>query len=199
MKSNKIIIIVAVVIFLVVGRFLLKSKSKTPVPPAPSNVPTNTVNKSENFVGNISAGIGDQLLYSNEKLGLTFAFPKNWYAGDNSLGSGYLQLFNYDVSQATGKSVFPAGHNKIEAIIGTSNKYEQSSDYPAKLVNEQQLEVNGQKATRTDVELAGGEKERIYYIPIPTTPEKFLSIVIFGDTSNFYVLDDLVKSIRWTK
>ncbi|MBI2120936.1 MAG: hypothetical protein HYT94_04920 [Parcubacteria group bacterium] len=198
MKTNKTIIIVAVVIFLAIIVFLVKPKNNTAIPVPSPNTATNTV-KTGDFVGSISEGTDDHLLYSNEKIGLTFAFPKNWRVGDNSLGNGYLQLFNYDVSQATGKSVFPAGHNKIEAIVGTSNRYEQSSDYPAKSVNEQQIEIDGQNVTRTDVELAGGEKERIYYILIPTDPEKFLSVVIFGDVSNFSVLDDLVKSIRWTK
>lgn len=198
MKSNKIIIIVGVVIFFVAAVFLSKSKNNTPVPAPSSNVPTNIV--KENSVGNISAGIDDQMLYSNEKIGLTFAFPKNWHVGNNALGAGSLQLLNYDTSNPPSKNFTADGKiNKIEVVIDMSNKYEQSSDYPAKSINEQQVEIAGQKATRTDVELARGEKERIYYIPIPLTPKKFLSIVIFGDTSNFYVLDDLVKSIQWMK
>lgn len=217
MKTNKIAIILPLIILVLLTICLMtwKNNQTAQIAPPPNFLdvtqPTNgsattpdtatpqAVNLPKD-TGTVSTSTKGVLLYTNEKVGVSFLFPQGWHLGNNLLGNGLLQLLNYDVGNYSGKGFSPNGEiNKIEAVIDTSNKYEQSSDYPAKSVKEQQVEIAGQKATRTDVELVGGEKERIYYIPMPSTPEKFLSIVIFGDISNFYMLDNLVKSIQWMK
>lgn len=198
MKVKNIIIVLSLII--VASILLFFWSKKNPVPFEDRN--KDILNTSNEIVGMVSSDKDGQMLYTSRGIGLKFTFPKEWHLGVNTLGdtsgNGYLQLFNYDEAKAAGKSVFPVGNNKIEATIVANDVYEQPSDYPAKFVNEKQIDVAGQKVKEINVELVGGEKGQIYYIPIPTAPGKFLSMVIFGDVSNFFVLDNLVKSIQWT-
>lgn len=162
----------------------------------------NTINIHEP-VGTISTTRSGITSYVNKNMGLTFEFPQDWHLGVNTLGDasgyGYLQLFNYDEKTADGKSIFPKGHNKIEASVTLNDKYTASSDYPAKSVNEQEIKVGAQKVSQIDVELLGGQKMRGYIIPLMGVDKKFLSVFIYGDPANFHVLDELVQSIEWTQ
>jgi hypothetical protein len=61
------------------------------------------------------------------------------------------------------------------------------------------VEVTGSNCSRFEVELVGGEKILSYGIPLGETEGKYLNISIYGDPSNFSVLDTLVKSIAFGK
>ena len=82
-------------------------------------------NGTDAYVGNISSSTNENNLYTNKKFGVSFVFPsKGWYIGDNHLGYGTFQLFNYDESAASGKG-FLALQNKIELTIANKLSYEQ--------------------------------------------------------------------------
>ena len=147
----------------------------------PSYTPTSA--KSEN-------------IYTNTEYGFRFTYPQGWHLGDNNFERGTFQLFNYSESEASG-SVFPVGTNKIEARISANNTYGTSDDYPQKTRTVTEVNIAGQKATRMEVELIGGEKILSYTISLPQNNGEFLAITIYGDSSNFYVLEELIADIEW--
>lgn len=157
--------------------------------------PSDTVD----YTGTVSTSTDGQLIYSNSTLGLSFTFPQDWHLGSNILGYGTLQLFNYNEQVAEPKDTFPPDSrtNKIEAVI-TSDTSFTNNEYPERARDAMQMVINGQELTRQDVEFAYGGKVRAYFIPVPFKPGKVLSMVIFGDPGNFYVLDNIVKGLRWS-
>ena len=161
-----------------------------------SSVPLS-VNIDE-YIGVISINENSQNVYTNNKYGFQFVYPKEWRVGDNHLGYGTFQIFNYDESEANGKSFFSEGHNKIEVVI-TSNRTENTSpDYPEEKRITRSVIISGQPSTRYEIQLTGGQKIFSYIILLPTHSDKYLGLRMYGDPSNFYVLDDLVKSLKWT-
>lgn len=163
---------------------------------------TDQVNNSNNgtqieYIGEVSTSTDGFMLYKNEKLSLSFKYPQGWYLGSNSLGYGSLQLLNYDITKASGKSIFPEGTNKIEAFITDQNSVASSLESTEQSRKTNNLQINGQSVTREDITLAGGMRFNTYIIPIPSLTEKYLAITIYGDPKNFSILDDLVKSIEW--
>jgi len=116
--------------------------------------------------------------------------------GNNDLGRGSLQFFNYDESKSS-KSVFSTGTNKIEAVVVTTSPYVPSSDYPEKTHSVTEVTIAGRKAYRVEVELVGGERMLGYLIPLQNTNGKSLAITIYGDPANFYVLGNLLNSFEW--
>lgn len=191
MKTKTLILTVLV---LIVAIFVIAKLSSKP--------DTNQVNNSNNgtqneYVGEVSTSTEGFMLYKNDKLGLSFKFPQGWYLGSNSLGYGSLQLLNYDVAKASGKSIFPEGTNKIEAVITDRNSVAASADSNEQSRKTNNLQINGQSVVREDVTLAGGIRFNTYIIPIPSLTGKYLAITIYGDPKNFSILDDLIKSMEW--
>ena len=121
--------------------------------------------------------------------------------GDNHLGYGTFQLFKYaNLLESRDDGFSGEGSiNKIEAGISASNSYGTSTDYPEKERITKEVVVAGQPAIRFEVELSGGQKILSYSILLPTMIDKYLSIVIYGDSSNFHILDEIVKSIEWMR
>lgn len=187
-KKNKIILFLLIIIILFGGGYLLwniQNKSNNSAQEEPSN--TEQISKESKNT------------YTDEKYGFRFVYPQGWRIGDNRIDYGTLQLFNYSAAQASGKGGFPGdgGMNKIEAAISANNAYGSSDDYPEKSRTTAEVTVAGQKATRTEVELAGGEKMIFYAVPLPKHPGKFFGVTIYGDPSNFHVLDEIIASIEW--
>lgn len=201
--------------FLLVGGFVIAVLFRGEIPvvknPLVVNDNVNVIPKTQeqieevgkrdarDYVGIIATTTANTMLYTSKKYNFQLIYPQGWNVGDNHLGYGTFQLFNYDLSQALGKSFFPKGHNKIEAVISTSDLDEISDIYSEKKRVEKEVVVAGQKATRVEVELLGGEKILIYIISLPTTSSQYLNISIYGDSSNFHVLDEMVESLVFLK
>ncbi len=146
-------------------------------------------------IDQVSEISGKQKLYENKQLSLRFNFPDSWHLGSDTLSDtsrhGHLQLFNYDESSASSKS-FLSSQNKIEVTIADNYQITASSDYPKKSRIESAIPVIGGAATRTDITLVDGQSYRVIVIPMKSD---FLRMVIYGDPTNFGVLDLLLKSI----
>ena len=197
-RNTMVLILVVLLVSGVVWYFLLPTKGELVNTTLPDKAVISQIPvKTDEYVGLISANIDGQNIYTSDKYGIKFTYPKELRAGDNHLGYGTFQLFNYDVSQAGGKSLFPKGQNKIEASIVSSNIYGTSDDYPEKGRTIKQVLVAGQTATRFEIELARGEKILSYIVSLPSTSGKYLSINMYGDPLNFHILDEVVRSIVW--
>lgn len=196
-RARKIIFIVLITFIFVSGymtwhKYTMNQTSRSPSQELPSVI--QSINKDE-YIGVISVNKNGQNVYASEKYNLRFTYPQGWRVGDNHLGYGTFQLFNFR-SELYQKG-FQKGQNKIEAGIGSGNTYGTSSDYPEKTRVAKDVVVSGKLATRFEIELMGGEKILSYITALPNFSNKYLGITIYGDPLNFYVLDDLVKSIEW--
>jgi len=187
-KSHKIILLILVIALVVGGYFLLNTKGKKP---SANSEPIEEINTKEQ--GNIITSV-----YTNEEYGFQFIYPEGWYIGDNNLGRGTLQLFNYQESEAS-VSFFSQGMNKIEAVVVADNPYESSSDYPDAIREITEVNVVGQKSSRVEIELTNLEKMIGYLIPLENHDGKYIAITIYGDPSNFYVLEEIVASLTLLK
>lgn len=161
------------------------------------NIIVQNVNE---YAGTISTSTNDQLVYTNNKIGLTFTFPLGWHVGDNNLGVGSLQLLNYDETGLVPPG-FQKGMNKIEAVI-TSNTSStpDTGDYPKETIKSTTVQMGKQNVVKevTNYNDSANQQFVTYYIPVPSQLGKYLTISIFGDPANFAVLDNLVASINMT-
>lgn len=151
------------------------------------------------YVGIISpSATNKQSEYLNKKYGFSFIFPSSWQIGDNHLGAGTFQIFNY--TPLEGKdSISGENTNKIEATIVYTREISLSDDYPSTQISTTTINIAGQDSLIIDYQLTGGQKIHSYNIPLPSAKDNFLMISIYGNESNFHVLDDIVKSIQWLK
>lgn len=138
--------------------------------------------------------VGGLEIYSNEKYGFIFSYPRDWTAKTEN--SELIQFYNYlkTDEEALSENVL----NKVEIVVVEEINYEGSSDYPEKNKSISDIVIAGQNAKKVGVELIGGEKISSYYVQIPSI-NKYLSLSIYGDSNNFYVLDNIVNSLKWTK
>ncbi|MDB5239373.1 MAG: hypothetical protein JWO00_708 [Candidatus Parcubacteria bacterium] len=191
--------IIFVLILIIVIVFSIK-KGRPASPFINSNVENDTPTYLIQYQGTTSTDAVGNTIYTNKRLGLTFIYPKGWHMGSNALGLGSLQLFNYDESQYAGEN-FPLTENinKIEAAISATSTYGISQEISEKSRQHSTLIINGQNVTRDDVEFVSGQKIRIYYIPVPQNQDEYLSVIIYGNPSNFSVLDGIIKTVTWKK
>ncbi|MHB1163270.1 MAG: hypothetical protein ACYCZZ_01955 [Minisyncoccota bacterium] len=170
--------------------------------PAANTSPSQSIDQDQ-YVGEISTTTSGQNIYTNTKYGFQFIYPQGWRVGDNHLGYGTFQLFNYpDTEPGASSKGFAKNENKIEAAVGnisinSAMSSPPNSNYATSSSELVSLGSAGQNILRTDAELFGGEKFRTYLLPLKNMPNESLQISIYGDPSNFYVLDNLVKSIVW--
>ncbi|MBP6858844.1 MAG: hypothetical protein KBC33_03390 [Candidatus Pacebacteria bacterium] len=127
-----------------------------------------------------------------------FRYPAGWRLGDNHIDYGTFQIFNYDSSQAEGGD-FRADDkiNKIEAVVMVYSGYQDSDIYPAKIRTIEYLNVAGQRSTREHTKLEKGGLEVVSYVVPIKNNDKSLVISIYGNPDNFYILDDVMKSLEW--
>lgn len=209
MTTRAIALSVFSLILIASGFFLVSERHESNLQTSNHTISTGTstsvAQNATNYAGIISTNASGQRVYTNDKYGFQFTYPANWRVGDNALGmpnGGTLQLLNSskeDVGQSHG---FARGENKIEAaVINTESSSAMLSssnpDSPAKSIEPISLSVLNGTITGVNVELIGGEKSRTYSIPLRAAPDKSLLITIYGEASNFYALDTLVKSITW--
>lgn len=149
--------------------------------------------KNKSFGGNSNQ---NKNTYTNSAHGFSFSYPPDWHEGNNNRDE-FFQLYNYDLSKADGGSKWPSGHNKIEAGITSNNTYGTSSDYPEANRTEAVVVISGREAKQIDVELTGGNQIRTYAVPLNNGTDKLLLMSIYGDPINFFVLDEVMKNLRF--
>src|SRR3569623_327664 len=156
------------------------------------------------YVGVITDNADGSRTYISTRYGLSLTFPKEWYVGDNHLGSGTFQLSNYDPADPNlpAKDSMPPGYAKFEMAIITASASEPSSDYPEQSRNTQHVTVAGQPALASEITFTGGTKSVIYVIDLPTEPTYLMIAAHAGNDpasqeAAFSTLDKIVKSIKW--
>ncbi len=138
---------------------------------------TGTVNKIDDKIST----------YVSDKYKFKFSYPSTWRVEGNQTGYNTLQLLNYSDNQAGDSGRWAKGMNKIEmTIIDNPSSY--FSDYSMV-----ETTIAGQKAWKG----AGGLSWLSYAITLPSGPAKYLAVTIYGDSANYYVLEDLLKSLTW--
>ena len=109
----------------------------------------------------------------------------------------------YDPETGSGKDFSPdAKIHKIEAVVGERKMFgeEPSSDYPEKSRKTETVYIAGREAIKKNVTLTGGQQFRTYIIPVPSANGDYLMhITMYGNPDNFYILDNLIKTIEWSK
>jgi hypothetical protein len=192
-NKNQIELVLSVIFFMAIGFvwYLIFSNKKEDT--TISQIPVNI----DEYIGTISSNVDGQNMYTSNKYNFQFIYPEEWRVGDNHLGYGTFQIFNYKESEATETSVFQKGRNKVEIAITSNNTVDTSPEYPEMNRITKEIMVNGQPATRFEIEMTGGGKILSYKILIPTISNKYVSMSIYGDSSNFHILDEIVKSLIW--
>lgn len=210
-KRSKTILILIILFVIVAGYFLLhkfeNQISNLPKETTPSLQPPTDIQKYgtsteayNSYVGVITQNANGQNVYTSSKYHLSFTYPQGWRVGDNHLGYGSFQIFNFEPE--IGQKGFLKGQNKIEAGIAVIDPHDfgKNTDFPEGYSTTTKVTIAGEPSIRFDINYpAGGVRLFSYIIPIPDTLNNYIGISIYGDPSNFYVLNDLVKSLEWLK
>ncbi len=114
--------------------------------------------------------------YRNTYRNIKFMIPTGWSmlkdsVDDNSYKIGQFQLFNYAINSDS--KGLAKGQNKIEGMIIVS-----------------ELDV----ASSTEI-FDGGMTIKTYFLPLSKETNTYLSLSIYGDVTNFNILDMLSKQI----
>lgn len=195
----KTLIASAVVVLLTGGAFMLW-KNAPSVPQTLTQVTSTTTGATSGFA--TTTRTGNKLHYTNTFIGLSFDLPIGWHNTYDTLGNadlynygGYAQFVNFDERTAPQKSGYLPGFNKIEvALIPNIMVTATSSDYVEIARATTTVEISGRTSTKINTTILGGLKSRRYIIPMGS--ENSLTVSIGGDPKNFFVLDDLVKTLK---
>ncbi len=131
-------------------------------------------------------------LYSNEAVGLDFAYPFDFDVLKNDLGDSFDGIFEarYDRSYGT-----TTESNTIIIAISKDDKsakkeMEQDRTTETKRINK--------KAYRIEhLYYKDGSEEKNYFVALPSDKNFYLKFSISGTPTNFYYLDELIESIKW--
>ncbi len=146
------------------------------------------------YVGSITTNANGSHTYMSPKYGITLDYPKGWYVGDNHLGYGTFQIFNYDPAQDN----LPIDTAKIEMGVGVQTTYgTPTDDIDTSQSSSQHITVAGQNALVTQTTYKDGKKIITYSIQLPHTTDTYFTLTAYGDPLSFKVLDGIVKSITW--
>ena len=199
--ANTILIIAIVVIVAAAGWWYF-SKSNTPslsetsqLPNVPEDMNNDTASqpivpgsdKSETnpkyYVMDISQS-GDSMLIANATLGVQFSVPGIWRVGDNRLGYGTFQIFNYSDAEAS-YGGWRTGQNKIEMSL---------IDDPVSFATGEikSVKIAGQNASRAECEEGNCI---LYIVPLRSIPAKFITLTIYGDSNNYKILETVVATL----
>ena len=153
----------------------------------------NNITKNQNS-NNTDVLSTEDTTYINKVYKFKLIYPARWRIQDSS--DELLQFYNYPLSEAIEGSVFLERNNKIEIYIGENNVFESSDDYPESTRTETSSKILGQSARRIETILISGDKILGYAFSIHNS-NKILNISIYGDTLNFKILDDMIRTIEW--
>ncbi|MDO8604419.1 MAG: hypothetical protein Q7K40_03420 [bacterium] len=160
-------------------------------------LPPGTPADIATYRGVITEGSKGYNTYTSKKYGIQFSYPEKWRVGDNHLGYGTFQLFNF-FNQEEG--AMRAGKNKIEIYLNPIYAYNKpdTADIDTKILTKKII-ISGQLALRSEIEFSYGDGTSMisYEILIPTIPDKYLGMSMYGDPANFHILDEMVKTIKW--
>ena len=87
-SKNKGILSTIFIALLAVGLWIWYTRQSQQEPVVKSLSPAERQEMQREYVGTISTSTDGMMLYDNEKLGLTFKFPKGWRIGDNHIVYG---------------------------------------------------------------------------------------------------------------
>jgi hypothetical protein len=154
-----------------------------------STAPTSVQDADKSgYVMDVSQS-GGHTLVTNRVLGVQFSVPDSFgHVGSNNfgaIGGGHFQIFNYQETEVSNVGR-RSGKNKIEMFL-----IDDPTAFAAgeKLIS---VKIAGQDAFRAEAEL----KNFISYIvPLRTTPGKFITLTIYGDSDNYDILETVVASL----
>ena len=202
MNNSRITLIVGLLLAVLVGLVIFGGANRHLI--SLSNVTQepveSTIDERSPSVGTVASSSPGSNSYSNKAYGFSFEYPAAWYVEDGGIAGSVLTFSNYDPVTAPGKGGFPAGDNKIQVGLSASDIVSESSasDFPQKIRSVTHPMIAGVTATLVDIALAGDEQMLVYFVPLKgTQPHTFLSMVIYGDPANFYVLQNLTKSLKF--
>jgi len=137
--------------------------------------------------------------YINNQYNISFTYSDGWYIGDNRLGYGSFQLFNYNPAEvfSDGKGGMREGGAKIEVMITNGSIPEESSDYPSVEFENKNIEIKGRAATMTRWVNATGDKIIAYKIPLNNKEGDHLSITAYGEDIAFEALEMIIESLQF--
>ncbi|MHB8651903.1 MAG: hypothetical protein ACYC8S_02095 [Minisyncoccota bacterium] len=169
------------------------------------------------YTGVISPSTEKLNLYTAKRYGLQFLYPKEWRVKDNFFGRlgnnspGQIIFSNYPESEEY-SSVPTETNGKNSILIQTysDNIYATSTGgYNDSKIVKKQVMIAGRPVTKFEIEgeaLTGVHGQvtyfgkggiyhvLVYFIPIPNSGN-YLRFSIYGDPSNFHVLDEIVQSL----
>lgn len=165
------------------------------------------------YTGGITTDAQGDNIYTSQKYGLSFTYPKGWHAyGGGYIGFGStLTLLNYDPSDPRSGKGFAEGQNTIGIDVAKGGAIDSIlnntvPEDPVKTKTKEEVLLNGEQAVRMHTIFASGSGRILYVISIPINhidpayPEfTHLIVSIGGDRANFSILDNLVKSLRWSE
>ncbi len=188
-------------LFLVVGLFILTGVLGALKSSDNISIVTTDDSNTQNFDTAQDATwtiVDDKEKYVNNIAGISFIVPEGWHVSrdhvDNGVvKNGLIQMFNYTPGEP--KSGFPLGQNKIEGTISPNNKYSLSADdiYTPENLKEYVVVISNKNINVAEGNY-GDIEFKTYYVPTKIS-DKYLTITIYGDIKNFYILDNLVKSL----
>ena len=205
LKNKKIIGLAALIIFVIVAvGFWLNTFRNISQGDTGKNIfgeqilPPGTPADIETYRGIIASSTTKGYnTYTSKKYGIQFSYPIEWRVGNNNLGNGTFQLFNF-FNQEEG--AIRAGKNKIEIYLNPIYAYNKpdTADINTKTLTKK-IVISGQLALRSEVEFSYGDGASMisYEILIPTIPDKYLGMSMYGDPANFHILDEMVKTLKW--
>lgn len=154
---------------------------KVILPPVTSSIPEENAQVSQSATPT----------YVSNDYKFSFAYPETWHLGGDDLGvnGGVLQLFNFDREQSTGlEGAWATGHNNIQVVVLNNFNNHFTDGITTEVV------VAGQWAFFNQGEEV---KYNSYVIPLPSQPGKHLQVTIYGDPENYFILDELLKTMTW--
>jgi hypothetical protein len=193
MNKKRLIYILVPVAILIVGVFVFSQYVHKK--PTNSTVGIDEQLRQDALLGSIATSTdGKEMIYTNLKYKFSFRYPSDWVNENANFSGGYVQLFSSDRS------------NKIETGVGLTNQpdSENGDDGVVYKYSTTTIIINGNKIIRADIigKADGGMDVtmRTYRIIFYSDPSISLHINMyhFGtSTSDFSVVNNLVKSIKW--
>ena len=201
-----IIIIVAAVLAAGVSLYTIPRITFTPLPsfsPLPTETPQSQASAptSEDHtpaagdVGIITKNADGTSTYTSNKYKFRFSYPSTWRVGDNRIGYGSLQLLNFPEPKANDtRRVFGA---RIEMGIIDDSSSSVLRDFSSVMT---ETKIAGQKAYYFKPKNPDESEEPYfisYVIALPSQPGKYVIITLYSGSTNYPVLENLLKSIVW--
>lgn len=131
-------------------------------------------------------------LYSNEAVGLDFAYPFDFRVLKNDLGDSFDGIFeakfDHTFGSTTESNAIIVGISRDDKSIITEMERDRSVE--TRRINKKTYRVE-------HVYYQDGSEIKNYFVLLPSDKDFYLKFSISGTSANFYYLDDLIASIKW--